>query len=273
MENSESLKEENNNEIKRSYVIIEEENDLEPNLNFISMAYFKQYKLLALIISKFKEIYLFDIIKKETLNNISLAHKKEVLAILALKSNDLASYGNDFTLRIWNMKNYQNFLTINVEIKNKYIYFTQLLYGNIIFDTDESVIKILKLPEYEFNNDITCITKPMNYFEIPDKRLIISTEYFQVKILKPPDYKEVKHLFTIRTKIYSFLLLDKKRLLLGLEDKSLHILNLKKIKHKNNNLKSISTFWSPIGSLVKAKDNRLISISWDNYIKIFLIGD
>ena len=45
-------------------------------------------------------------------------------------------------------------------------------------------------------------------------------------------------------------------------------------KHKNKyNLKSISEFWSPIGSLVKTYDNRIISISWDNYIKIFLIGD
>ena len=276
----ESNKEEKNNEINKNSnnnIIYEEkdkeeEKDLEPNLNFISMAYIKEYKLLVLIIQNFKEIYIFDIIKKETLNNISISHKKEVLAILALKNNDLASYGNDFTLRIWNMKNFQNVLTIYVEIKKYYIYFTQLLYGNIIFATGESVIKILKLPEYEFKNDITCITKPINYFEMPDKRLIISSEDFQVRILKPPDYKDVKNLLSIRTKIYSFLLLDKKRLLVSLEDKTLSLLDLNKKKHIKN-VKSISKFWSPIGSLIKTKDNRLISISWDNYIKIFLIGD
>ena len=271
--NNNSNNNNNNNNIINEEKVEEGEKDLEPNFNFISMAYIKEYKLLTLIIENYKEIYIFDILKKESLNNISISHKKEVLAILALKNNDLASYGNDFALRIWNMKYFQNVLTIYVEIKKYYIYFTQLLYGNIIFATGESVIKILKLPEYEFNNDITCIKKPINYFEIPDKKLIISSEDFHVRILKPPDYKDVVNLFNMRTKIYSFLLLDKKRLLLSLEDKdkSLNIMDLNK-KKKKNNLKSICKFWSPVGSLIKTKDNRLISISWDNYIKIILVG-
>ena len=122
------------------------------------------------------------------------------------------------------MKRLQNTTTINVEIKKYYIYFTQLLYGNLIFATGPSTIKILKLPEIEFDNDITSIPDPMNYFELPDKRLIISSDDYYVRILKPPEYKVVTFLFNKqRTKIYSFLLLDKKRLLVGLKDNSTQI--------------------------------------------------
>ena len=264
-----------NNEINKinNDIINEEEEELEPNFNFISMAFIKKYQLLALVIENCKDIYLFDIKQKEALKDKLIGHKKEVLDILALKdNNNLASYGNDFSLRIWNMKNFQNVLTINVEIKKYYIYFTQLLYGNLIFASNESVVKILKLPEYEFNKDITCVPQPMNYFELPDKKLIIASDDFCVRILKPPEYKDVMCLFNKRTRIYSFLLLDKKRLLVSLEDNSLHIMFLNKKKQKNN-MQSVSKFWSPIGSLVKTIENRLISISWDNYIKIFLVGD
>ena len=54
---------------------------------------------------------------------------------------------------------------------------------------------MLKLPEYEFDKDITCVKKPMNYFELPDKKLIIACNDHYVRILKPPDYKEVTFLF------------------------------------------------------------------------------
>ena len=262
-----------NNEINKiNNNIVQEEEDLEPNFNFISMAFIKKYKLLVLIIENCKDIYLFDIKKKEALKQKLIGHKKEVLDILALKDNNLASYGNDHSIRIWNMNHFQNFITINVEIKKYHIYFTQLLYGNLIFASNESVIKILKLPEFEFDKDITCVPQPMNYFELPDKKLIIASQDFYVRILKPPDYKDVMFLFNKRTRIFSFLLLDKKRLLVSLEDNSLHIMFLNKKKQKNN-MQSVSSFWSPIGSLVKTSGNRLISISWDNYIKIFLIGD
>ena len=53
----------------------------------------------------------------------------------------------------------------------------------------------------------------MNFFELPDKRLIISSDDYSVKILKGPDYKEMVMLFKKRIKIYSFLLLNKNRLL------------------------------------------------------------
>ena len=249
-----------------------EEEDLELNINFISMAYIKKYKLLALIIENCKDIYLFDVMKKEGLKKKLKGHKKEVLDILTLKNDNLASYGNDFAIRIWNMKNLQNFITINVEIKKYYIYFTELLYGNLIFASDESVIKMLKLPEYEFDKDITCVKKPMNYFELPDKKLIIACNDHYVRILKPPDYKEVTLLFNRTTNIYSFLLMDSQRLLVCLKDNSLHIMFLNKKKQKKN-MQLVSTFYSPVGSLVKTNDERIISVSWDNVVKVFLITD
>ena len=111
----------------------------------------------------------------------------------------------------------------------------------------------------------------MNYFELPDKRLIISSDDYYVRILKPPEYKEVTYLFNKkRTKIYSFLLLDKKRLLVGLKDYSIQIIYLNDKTHKNSI--TIASHFSPIGTLVKTTD-RVISISWDNVVKIFLIGD
>ena len=249
-----------------------EEEDLELNLNFISMTYIKKYKLLALIIENCKDIYLFDLTKKEGLKKKLKGHKKEVLDILTLKNDNLASYGNDFAIRIWNMKNLQNFITINVEIKKYYIYFTELLYGNLIFASDESMIKMLKLPEYEFDKDITCVKKPMNYFELPDKKLIIACNDHYVRILKPPDYKEVTLLFNRTTNIYSFLLMDSQRLLVCLKDNSLHIMFLNKKKQKKN-MQLVSTFYSPVGSLVKTNDERIISVSWDNVVKVFLITD
>ena len=236
------------------------------------MTYIKKYKLLALIIENCKDIYLFDVTKKEGLKKILKGHKKEVLDILTLKNDNLASYGNDFAIRIWNMKNLQNFITINVEIKKYYIYFTELLYGNLIFASDESVIKMLKLPEYEFDKDITCVKKPMNYFELPDKKLIIACNDYHVKILQPPDYKEVTLLFNRTTNIYSFLLMDSQRLLVCLKDNSLHIMFLNKKKQKKN-MQSVSQFYSPVGSLVKTNDERIISVSWDNVVKVFLIAD
>ena len=242
------------------------------NLNFISMAFVSKYNILCLIIEECKDIYLFDIIKKEGLREKLIGHKKEVLDIMTLKSGELASYGKDFAIRFWNVKRFQNVCTINVEIKKYYIYFTQLLYGNIIFATGESVIKIFKLPENEFDKDINSVPHPMNYFELPDKRLIISSDDFHVRVLKPPEYKEIMFLFNKkRTKIYSFLLLDMDRLLVGLEDYSIQIIYLSDKTHKN-----IISHLSPIGSLVKTNDNknnRVISISWDNVTKIFLLGN
>ena len=251
----------------------DEEEAFDFNLNFISMAFIPKNNILCLIIEECKDIYMFDIMKKEGLKEKLIGHKKEILDILALKNGELASYGNDFSLRIWNIKRFQNVCTINVEIKRYYIYFTQLLYGNLIFATGESTIKILKLPEFEFDKDIESVPRPMNYFELPDKRLIIASDDFYVRILKPPDYKEIIFLFNKkRTKIYSFLLLDMNRLLVGLEEhNSIQMIFLNDKTHKN-----IASHFSPIGSLIKtndSKNNRVISISWDNVTKIFLIGN
>lgn len=69
-----------------------------------------------------EEIYLFDVTKKSALSKTLYKHQGEVLDILGLKNGDLASYGADHTLRIWNMKYYQNVTTINVDIKKYYIY-------------------------------------------------------------------------------------------------------------------------------------------------------
>jgi len=253
----------------------EEEDALDLNFNFSSMAFIKKFKILCLIIDNCSDIYLFDITKKEALKERLIGHKKEVLDILTLKNNNLASYGKDYAIRIWNLNKFQNTMTINVEIKKYYIYFTQLLYGNLIFATDKSLIKILKLPEYEFDNDITCVSQPINYFELPDKRLIIASDDYYVKVLKPPDYKQVLFLFhKKRIKIYSFLLLDKNRLLVGLSDNCIHLINFNSKSHKNDIL--ISTHLSPIGSLIKTNDinnTKVISMSWDNAVKVFLVGD
>ena len=173
------------------------------------------------------------------------------------------------------MRRLQNTTTINVEIKKHYIYFTQLLYGNLIFATEQKAIKIFKLPEYEFGKDITRIPDPVNYFELPDKRLIISSDDGYVRILNPPDYKDINLFFNRkRTNISSFLLLDNNRLLVGLKNYSLEIFYFNDKTHKNTI--SISSHFSPIACLIKtndAKNNRVISISCDNVVKIFLIGD
>ena len=262
----------NQNENNNNILNEEEEEGLELNYTIKSMAYIKQKNILCIIIDNCKDIYLFDLKKKETLKNKLIGHKNQVLDILTLKNDNLASYGEDFALKIWNMKRLQNIITIHVEIKKYYIYFTQLLYGNLIFATGESNIKIFKLPECEYDKEITSVPQPMNYFELPNKLLIISSDDFYVRVLKPPDYKVIAFFLNRkRTKIYSFLLLDKKRLLVGLEDCSIKIIYLNHKTPKNGN--KINTHYSPISSLVKANENRVISISWDNVVKIFLVGD
>ena len=256
--------------LNRNQINDDENEEDELDLNFTTMTFVEKYKLLILVIEKFSDIFLFNIEKRKTLNQKLIGHTKEVLEVLALKNNDLASYGADNTLRIWNMKNYQNVTIINIEIKKYYIYFTQLLYGNLIFATNESTTKILKLPMYKFLPDITEVNKPMNFFELPDKRLIISSEDYNVKIFKAPDYKEVIMLFKKRIRIYSFLLLDKNRLLLGFQNCSLNIFyyNIKSY----NNYVSVAEHFSPVGSLAKIENDRVVSLSWDDMTKIFIVG-
>ena len=256
---------------------IEEEDDdegLDLNYNFTSIAYVKKYKILALIIENYNEIYLFNVPTQEALPQKLLGHKKEVLEIIALKNDNLASYGNDFTLRIWNMKYFQNVTTINVEIKKYYIYFTQLYYGNLIFAIDKSTIKLLKLPEYEFLPNIKAASAPINYFELPDRRLIISSEDYFIRIYEPPDYTKFTVLSKSRQKIYSFILLDMNRLLIGIEENGTHSLNIFNWKTKGYKVgKNVIGFRSPIGSIVKTKNKRVITISWDNLVKVFIVGN
>ena len=269
----------NQNEINRmnSNERIDEEEEsegLDLNFNFTSIAYIKKYKILALIIENYKEIYLFNIKKQEALPEKLIAHKKEVLEILTLKNDDLASYGNDLTLRIWNMKYFQNVTTINIEIKKYYIYFTQLYYGNIIFATEKPIIKILKLPEYEYQPDIMAESPPINFFQLPDKRLIIASEDYFIRIYEPPNYTKFTILSKTRQKIYSFILLDMNRLLVGIEEKGAHSLNILNWRNKGHKVTHDALkVYSPIGSIVKTQNKRVITISWDNLIKVFLVGN
>ena len=253
---------------------IEDDEGLDLNYNFTSIAYIKKYKILSLIIENYNEIYLFDVKTQEALSETLIGHKKEVLEIISLKNDDLASYGRDCTLRIWNMKHFQNVTTINVEIKKYYIYFTQLYYGNLIFATEKDTIKILELPEYEFLPDIKTTSTPINYFELPDKRLIIASENYLIHIYEPPDYSKFTVLSKSRQKIYSFVLLDMNRLLIGIEEKGIHSLNILNWKGKGHKVtKVIQGFRSPIGSIVKTKNKRVITISWDNLVKVFIVGN
>ena len=265
----------NQNEINREQINeVQDDEGLDLNYNFTSIAYIKKYKILSLIIENYNEIYLFDVKAQEALPETLIGHKKEVLEIISLKNDDLASYGRDFTLRIWNMKHFQNVTTINVEIKKYYIYFTQLYYGNLIFATEKSIIKVLELPEYEFLPDITTTSLPINYFELPDKRLIIASENYLIHIYEPPDYTKYTVLSKTRQKIYSFILLDMYRLLIGIEENGTHYLNILNFKAKGHKVgKPIHKFRSPIGSIVKTKNKRVITLSWDNLIKVFIVGN
>ena len=247
---------------------------LDLNYNFTSIAYIKTYKILALIIENYNEIYLFDIKNQESLSRTLIGHKKEVLEIKTLKNDFLASYGNDFTLRIWNMKHLQNVTTINVQIKKFYIYFTQLLFGNLIFATNNTTIKMLDVKLYEFLPDIKVPSTPINYFQLPDKRIIIASEDYFIRIYEPPDYTKFTVLSKSRQKIYSFVLLDMNRLLIGVEENGTHSLNIINWRKKGYNYSNnIQGFRSPIGSIVKTNNKRVITISWDNLIKVFIVGN
>ena len=253
------------------------EEELDQNYNFTSIAFIKKYKILALIIENYNEIYLFNIYTKQALYDKLIGHKKEVLEIISLKNDDLASYGKDFTIRIWNMKHFQNVTTINVEIQKNHIYFKQLLYGNLIFATNKQTIKIIKLPEYEFLPDIKAVSSPIDYFQLPDKRLIIASDDYYIRIYEPPDYINFTLLSKSRQKIYSFVLLDINRVLIGIEDNGAYSLNILKWGDKGDKITRYDLgnqgFRSPIGSMVKTKNKRVITISWDNLIKIFIIGN
>jgi len=251
--------------------------ELDQNYNFTSIAFIKKYKILALIIENYNEIYLFNVQTRQALPEKLIAHKKEVLEIISLKNDNLASYGKDHTLRIWDMKHFQNVTTINVEIQKYYIYFKQLLYGNLIFATDKQTIKMIKLPEYEFQPNIAAASQPINYFELPDKRLIIASEDYLIRIYEPPDYVKFTLLSRARQKIYSFILLDMNRLLIGIEENGTYSLNILKWIGKGQKITrtilSNLGIRSPIGSIVKTKNKRVIIISWDNLIKVFIVGN
>ena len=252
----------------------EDNEGLDLNFNFTSIAFVKKYNILALIIENYNEIYLFNVKTQKALPEKLIAHKKEVLEIIALKNSNLASYGKDQTLRIWNMKHFQNVTTINVEMKKYYIYFTQLYYGNLIFASDKFTIKRIKLPEYEFLPNITGASHPINYFEMPDRRLLIASEDYYLRIYEPPDYTKFIVFSNSRQKIYSFILLDLNRLLIGIEEKGQHSLNILSWRDKGHkitrNFLGELGFRSPIGSIIKTKNKRVITISWDNLIKVFI---
>ena len=129
-------------------------------------------------------------------------------------------------------------------------------------------------PEYEFLPNITAASPPINYFELPDKRLIIASEDYFIRIYDPPDYTNFTVLSKSRQKIYSFILLDMNRLLIGIEENGTHSLNILTWKVKGHKVnKAFQGFRSPIGSIVKTKNKRVITISWDNLVKVFVVGN
>ena len=71
--------------------------------------------------------------------------------------------------------------------------------------------------------------------------------------------------------------MDLNRLLIGIEDNGAHSLNILNWRGKGDKLgRSVLGdlgFKSPIGSIVKTKNKRIITISWDNLIKVFLVGN
>ena len=136
---------------------------------------------------------------------------------------------------------------------------------------------MIKLPEYEFQPNITAVSPPINYFELPDKRLIIASEDYYIRIYEPPDYVKFTLLSRARQKIYSFILLDMNRLLIGIEENGTYSLNILKWIGKGQKITrtilSNLGIRSPIGSIVKTKNKRVIIISWDNLIKVFIVGN
>ena len=64
------------------------------------------------------------------------------------------------------------------------------------------------------------------------------------------------------------------RLLIGIEENGIHSLNILKWRDKGKkitrNLLGDLGFRSPIGSIIKTKNKRVITISWDNLIKVFI---
>ena len=64
------------------------------------------------------------------------------------------------------------------------------------------------------------------------------------------------------------------RLLIGIEENGTHYLNILNWKAKGHKVgKPIHKFRSPIGSIVKTKNKRVITLSWDNLIKVFIVGN
>ena len=133
---------------------------------------------------------------------------------------------------------------------------------------------MLDVKLYEFLPDIKVPSTPINYFQLPDKRIIIASEDYFIRIYEPPDYTKFTFLSKTRQKIYSFILLDMNRLLVGIEENGAHFLNILNWRIKGHKVtQDALKVYSPIGSIVKTKNKRVITISWDNLIKVFLVGN
>ena len=248
----------------------EEENNNIFNSNFCGMCYIPQYKYLIFIVDKNSNIQIYNSNNEFKFETLLIGHSDDLISILNLTNGNLASYSKDQTLRIWDMITFQQIIILKYDIKFSYTSFTQLYDNNIIFAIEEFTIKLFNLEKYEFINSFHCDSKPISYFQIPDKRLIISCDDRNVRIFKPPNYENFTYFAKFNSKIYSYLLIDQERLLIGEKDCNIKILYLGYNKH----FEKIGEHSACVGCIKKCYQyNKIISISWDNTCKIWAIGN
>ena len=250
----------------------EEENDHTFKSNFCGVCYIPQVKYLVFIVDKNPNIQIYNTnsINEFKFETLLIGHSDNLISILNLSNGNLASYSKDQTLRIWDMITFQQKIILKFDIKYSYSCFTQLYDNSIIFAIEEFTIKLYNLEKDEFSHSFHCKSKPISYFQIPDKRLIISCDDSYVRIYKPPNYENFTYFAKYNSKIYSYLLIDQERLLIGEKDCNIKLLYL----GYNEHFEKIGEHPACIGCIKKCyKYNKIISISWDNTCKIWAIGN
>ena len=236
------------------------------------MCYIPQYKYLLFIVDKNPniQIYISNSRNEFKLETILIGHSNDVISILNLTNGNLASHSKDQTIRIWDMITFQQIIVLKFDFKFSYSSFTQLYDESIIFAIEEYTIKLFNLEKNEFSHSFHCESKPISYFQIPDKRLIISCDDRNVRIYKPPNYENFTYFAKYHSKIYSYLLIDQERLLIGSKDCTIKLLYL----GYNQHFEKIGEHSACVGCIKQCyKYNKIISISWDNSCKIWVIGN
>ena len=249
-----------------------EENDNIFKSNFCGMCFIPQFNYLVFIVDKSPNIQIYNmkILNEFKLETILLGHSDDLIYILNLNNGNLASYSKDQTLRIWDMVTFQAQIILKFDIKFSHTCFTQLYYNEIIFAIEEFTVKLFNLEKNEFSKSFNCNSKPISYFQLPDKRLIISCDDRTVRIYKPPNYDNFTYIPKYNSKIYTYLLIDQERLLIGNKDCSIILLYL----NYNEHFEKIGEHSACVGCIKKCiNNNKIISISWDNTCKIWAIGN